>query len=227
MTHIAPARKTGACPESLSVIIPVAGYPNGRKTGLSPALVKIKQGMHLIEYQVEAVKSVWPQATVIVVVGHQAEKVIQIIGDSTLIVEKEQFEKSGTARSISMGLRVTKDQNILIIHGDLFFERACLDSLLKDVSSTILAKMPDGTIGVNHDKGLIRTLDYGLESKWGQIFLLRGRETDLLRRVVHNRRNDKLFTFEILNKIVEGNGKIYTVEQYNSVVREIGDTQAV
>ena len=49
---------------------------------------------------------------------------------------------------------------------------------------------------------------YDLDLKWNQIIYLQSKELDIFKTICKKRKNNKLFLFEIINKVIDKGGKI-------------------
>ncbi|HAI44034.1 MAG TPA: hypothetical protein DCM40_41005, partial [Maribacter sp.] len=72
-------------------------------------------------------------------------------------------------------------------------------------------------IDINRDRevGCIVSADdtlsnmmYDLDLKWNQIIYLQSKELDIFKTICKKRKNNKLFLFEIINKVIDKGGKI-------------------
>lgn len=113
-----------------------------------------------------------------------------------------------------MGLRICLSSNILVVHGDILFDKSCLDfSTYSAITVDNHKRIRDTKVGLTKDgdKNLI-ALDYGLQNKWSQIAFFTGKELELLRKTIKERNKDSLCTFEIINHIVNKGGKFRCID---------------
>ena len=73
--------------------------------------------------------------------------------------------------------------------------------------------MDDGEVGcIVNSRGNLEHLMYDLPTKWCQIVYLQGKELSEMKKIVWSRRNKKMFTFEVINKIIERGGILKCIE---------------
>ena len=60
-----------------------------------------------------------------------------------------------------------------------------------------------------------------LDTKWCQMAYIRGKEFSILKSLYSKPGKDKLYTFEILNMVIEKKGSLVTVEPENMYIKEI------
>lgn len=215
---------------NITVIIPAAGIGRRMKSHGSKSLIQLATQETLLDRQITVIRKQYPKAEIIVVVGFQADKIIKdLIGKPDIkVVENELYEETNVVRSIGMALRVASNSNILIIYGDIIFNPATLIGLPLHHSATIVDNKnnfePD-VVGVNIIDGYVGCFSYGLRTKWAQIVYLTGKELSIFKTIACNKDKRKLNTFEILNKVIELDGKIKAIEPQDMKIIEINSTQ--
>ncbi len=227
--HIFPAKRAmpGRSSE-LSVVIPAAGIGRRMKDKTSKSLLPINGGT-LIEYQINAIWSQFPKAEIVVVTGYQADRVEKQIKDYPVrVVYNPIFETSNVAFSIGLGLRATLSDHLLIIHGDLFFNKESISHIV-DGNSKLLVDTAksfntDEVGFVIDENANVTNLSYGLPQKWAQITYLRGRELDLFKPICYNEDAVRWFGYEALNGMLEKGGILETHEVSSAHVIDL-DTQ--
>jgi hypothetical protein len=139
------------------------------------------------------------------------------------IVENDASDY-GPLHSIDLGLKICDDNKVLIIDGNLTFNKQAISSL-KGGRSILLVNSKQGIknteVGMNILNGEVKSLAYGLKPKWAKIAYLTGKELTLLRKVASDRTKLKYFTHEVLNIIINANGVFDAIEPKNIVLKEI------
>ena len=132
------------------------------------------------------------------------------------------YRDSGMVRSIDYGLKIAVSPKVLIIHADILFEaHSILDlhnntSVLIDGSKQIGKNKPGAVL----TEGAVTHFHYGLPNKWCQVAMLTGPELSKARDLCHAEKNWRLTTFEMLNLLIDHQGRIeYTMNHYN--IKEI------
>jgi choline kinase len=131
-------------------------------------------------------------------------------------IENELYETTNVVRSIGMGLRAAKDTGtILIVYGDLVFNRAAIEKLNLESSSLMLdgGSMSEEEVGcIVNKEGYLESIMYDLPDKWAQIGVFRSKELKILQKLCWDKKNYKKFGFEIINSIIEKGGSFKCVQ---------------
>jgi len=193
--------------DRVSVIILAAGEANRmRSTGPRP-LIRISSQHSIISYQLSMIKKTFPYAEVILVCGHDAERVMNNTPNDIIKVENETYQSNNVNRSIGLGLRAATGNIVVLIYGDLVFSLDSIHSI--DLSRSSLVVDSGGLLSSEevgctfNDKGIAEKLFYDLPNKWAQIVSVRDKELELLRKVSWDRTKDKWFGFETINEMIE------------------------
>ena len=197
---------------SLSIIIPAAGVGKRMRSNGPKSFISIN-GKYLIDRQLELLKQVYPHAEIIVVGGYEAKRLMDYLPTHILKVENEKFEETNVVRSIGMGLRVARSENVLVIYGDLVFNKVALPINLTE-STLVLDKinnlMREDEVGCT-SSNKVEILMYELAQKWAQIMFLTGKELKMFKNLSWSPDKYNLFGFEIINEIIlkKGEFKVY------------------
>lgn len=209
-----------------TIIIPAAGLGRRMKSYGSKSLISLGKET-VIARQIRIIKSVFPQSQIIVVVGFDAEKVRKSLPAEVKTVKNFKYEDTNVVCSILHGLKAAKSGPVLIIYGDLVFNEATLSDIKLDKSSIILDydTNRDEEVGVNHIDNNAICLDYGLRSKWSHILLMHTAERRLFEQ--HCVNNDKMFGFEIINKVIGDGGRFTVQSSPKMLIAEIDSSKDI
>lgn len=219
---------------NLSIIIPAAGLGRRMKSYGPKALIDVGNDQSLIGRQLLIMRELFPAAQLVVVVGHQAEKITsRLWGIST--VENRAYESTNVGRSIGLGLQAATGKNVLVVYGDLVFNRATLKSIPLDRSCVVVdppdqegcSQLRDNEVGCNVVDGVITHFDYGLDTKWAQIVLLAGKELRLFRKFSTQHDKRRHFGFEILNEVIENEGQFHAHQSPGMKIVEIDTSRDI
>jgi len=211
---IVPTRQLGAGKDSngLSVII-MAGSIGYRMKSFGPkSLLKMPDGATLIQKQIETIQLVFPNAEIILSVGFRADKVIRYIPRGLRVVENQLYETTNYVEEARLGINNAIHDNILLITGDLLFDTTAIDGINFNGSAILIDNhnnLPPNEVGVTIVDNIITILAYGISNLWGQIVFLTGKELKLFRHLISQPDKARLYIFEVLNQILEQNGKLY------------------
>lgn len=227
--HISPAKRTipGRSSE-LTVVIPAAGIGR-RMKDKNPKALSMIHGTSLIERQINAVWTQFPQSEIFVVIGYQADKIRDSLHEYPIrFIYNPIYENSNVAFSMGLALQASTSHQALLIYGDLFFNKEAI-SHISDGKSKILVDTArtfnqDEVGFVTDETNRVTNFSYGLNRKWAQIAYLTGAELDLFKAICYNEDTVRWFGYEALNETIEKGGKLETQEVSSSYVVDI-DTQ--
>ena len=88
--------------------------------------------------------------------------------------------------------------------------------------------MGEGEVGcVVNDSGYLEHMMYDLPLKWNQMIYLEGKELEYFKDLAYNKKNKKLFGFEIINKVIEKGGKIKCIQNDKIKVIDIDTSKDI
>ena len=207
----------------ISVIIPSAGIGRRMKSYGSKSLLTINKEK-LIDIQLRNINNVIPENDTILITGFDSDRLMGQTPHNIIKIENERYYESNVSRSISIGLRATRDNDqVLIIFGDVLFNEQCLKAINKEQSSIIISEhMSDDEVGCNiSKKGVLEYMMYDQPNKWGHIMYLTGRELSLFKKLSYAKSNSKKFCFEVMNDVVNAGGRFDCIQDENIKVMDI------
>jgi hypothetical protein len=168
------------------------------------------QDKYLLHYQIETIKDIFPKAEINIAVGLYADKLIKIMPDYVRCLENQLFDITNEVESIRLFLNNTAIKNLLIIDINTIFRKTHLEQI--DLHrSTILSSnelsREEVSLTVVDDK--ISIFTFGTDYKFAHTTYLQGKELDNFTSLCKQRVHNKLFMFEVLNKIIDRGGKIH------------------
>ena len=195
---------------NITVIIPSAGEGRRMKSYGPKSLIDLTKE-NILQRQIRIINKVLDNVSFIMVAGFDCDKLMDSCPDYFLKIENENYGITNVSRSIAMALRAVKTERVLIVYGDLVFNERALS--IMDYSTSCTSASNDEhrqhEVGCIVDAdGNITNMMYDLETKWNQIIYLEGRELHIFKKECQERKNKKLFGFEILNKVIDRGGKI-------------------
>ena len=208
----------------LSVIIPAAGTGRRMKSYGPKCLLHSKGDMSIIEQIVDNALNVYPMADMIVVVGFEADKVIQILPFSTRVIENQLYNETNVVESIRLALNNVITDSALFIYGDLIFNVETIRNIADDKSCAIVDSknnFKSEEIGVTIVDNNITNFAYGLDTKWAQIIFLTGKELEIFRELCFDRKRNKMYPFEIFNLVIDRGGVIEAREPKDMKIKEV------
>ena len=211
--------------KGLSVVILSAGSGSRIRSNEPRSLIKVKDDT-LINHQVKTIHASFKKVEVIGVFGIHIEKIIKKLINKIRVVENQLHDTTNNSESMRLGLNNCLYDNILFIHGDIYFDEDLIKNA--DFSKSFLVldangDMEEKEVGVTINKKSVSVLSYGLQKKWCQICFLTGRELKIAKSIFSKfqKVDKKMLSFEIINKIIENGGSFGCYERLGSHVVEI------
>jgi len=222
--NIATIRTYSKTPD-YEIVIPTAGMGNRMKCYGPKSLIKIKTDLTIMQHQFQMInKHLRCDPQVIVVSGFQAQKVMNSTPFGTINIENENYETTNVARSIGMGLRATKTNHVIIIYGDLVFNKYALTFPVGDESVLVVdthGTMTDNEVGCTVVNKQVQQMWYDLPNKWAQIVYLTGIELALAKAICWHPNYYNCFGFEVINEIIKRGGKFTALRPHKLKVNDI------
>lgn len=195
---------------TFSVIIPAAGEGSRIKSFGSRSLVPVNEGT-LLDRQVTLVRDSFPNNQIVLVTGFDAQKVMNKAPKGVICIENERYLETNVLRSIGIGLRASIHDHVIIIYGDLIFNKELLDFPINQ-SCIIHSKdnqIVDNEVGciIDKDNNLLENMFYDLPNRWASIVYLTGKELKLFKDIAFNKQKEKQYTWEAINEVVGLGGK--------------------
>ena len=201
--------------KGLDIMIPAAGLGKRMKSHGPKSLISIKYGQRILDRQVSLIDDYF----------------IAESPTNAIKVENELYENTNVARSIGLGLRaIPSSDRLLLINGDLVFTNNMIGAMSYDCSCIFVSDkfMGDGEVGcIINKKGYLENLMYDLPVKWCQIAYFQGKELEELRNIACQRKNKKLFTFEIINKIIDNGGSFKCLDDPSVKVIDVDTSKDI
>lgn len=226
--------------DSLDIIIPAAGLGSRMKTQ-GPKSCMLLGKYNLLNMQLDILQNIYPKANIIVVVGFEKEKVqeflqqwrkFRVVGNKDVkLVWNSSFKETNVAYSIGLANKYTKSKKVLIVYGDLFFNEETFSKidLLNENQSGLLLDEKDSMdideVGIEETNDYVKQLAYKNSKKWAQIALLTKEDADEFARLAMIKRNTRMFSFEIFNKMIESGRSFKIYHNHEMKVVDIDDRE--
>jgi CTP:phosphocholine cytidylyltransferase-like protein len=225
ITKIRINPKTSKKTSNISIIMLCAGVGLRIKSYEPRSILKIKNKT-LLEHQIDILNTVFDCPEIICVVGYDAQKIIKK-NYNVRIVENQLYETTNAAESLRLAFNNTLNDNILFLHGDLFFNKETFN--VKYNKSFILVdsnkRFNNSEVGVTicSDTNKASILSYGLNTKWCQIAYLTGKETKIAKNLFQKfeTTHKKMLCFELLNEMITSGACFECHEPNNMSITEI------
>ena len=208
----------------ITVAILSAGVGSRIKSYEPRSLLKIGNKF-LIEHQINTINQCFEHPEIINVVGCHANKVIKKTRGVVRVVENQLHDSSNSSESLRLAVNNTLNENILFMHGDLYFNEETLD-VSYDKSFVIVDKtnqIKESEVGVTICNNKLSIMSYGLPIKWAQIAYFTAKELRILKNIFqkYEHQDKKRLSFEIINTVVESGGNFECYEPKKMSIIEI------
>lgn len=174
------------------------------------SLIKINGKHSIISRQLKIVRNKFEEHEIIVVCGDELNAVRKGISDTTNIkfVHNENATTTNVVYSIGLGLQQATTEKILIVYGDLIFEKCCLDLSFKQSTVVVTTRgMKTEEVGCICNNTKLENIFYQLPLKWAQISYFCGKELKYLKEISLDKRYSNWFGFEAINEIINRGGE--------------------
>lgn len=220
-----PAKKTYNKQEPLTIILPCAGMGTRMKSYGSKSLLLINgRGESLISKQIKVLRGVYPQAEIIVVVGFQEDKIRKKNTDKKVkFIYNPLYETTNVVYSIGLAMRSCTNKRVLIVYGDLLFNKYAITAVSQDTSRVVIDEenFKREEVGLSIDGKEIIHFAYDLPIKWAQIIYLVGKELKILREIIYNEQYIRWFGYEVFNQVINKGGSFKVCQPTKMKILEI------
>jgi choline kinase len=211
--------------KGVSVVILSAGGGMRIRSNEPRSLLKI-QNETLINHQINSISGVFDKFEIIGVFGIFIDRILKKINNKIRVVENQLYDSTNNSESMRLGLNNCLYDNVLFIHGDIYFKSDLLTGANYNKSFLVLdsnGDMEEKEVGATINKKNVHILSYGLSKKWCQIFYITGKELKILKNIFSKfkQSDKKMLSFELINKIIENGGSFACYEKKGSHVVEI------
>lgn len=161
----------------------------------------------LIEHQLSTIRNIFDNPEIIAVVGCKSEKVIKKIRGDVRIVENQIHDTTNASESIRLAFNNSLKENLLFMHGDLYFNTETLKNADYAKSFVVIDNknmISEKEVGLTVCKDAATIFSYGLPTKWCQMAYIAGKELKILKTIFNkfDHTHKKMLSFEILNKMI-------------------------
>lgn len=211
------------------IIIPAAGSGYRMKCYGAKPLLKLKHNLTILQRQLKMIEEhLQCNPKIILITGFQSDRVMDHVPQNIIKIENEKHNTCNVARSIGIGLRACTTDHIVIIYGDLVFNKYALRFPIQDESLIVIDNsniMTENEVGCNIIDNQLEHMSYGRPNKWAQIMLLTGKELYIAKELCWNANYFNYFGFELINEIMEQGGQFKTIQPYKIKVNDVDSPQ--
>lgn len=214
---------------NLSIVIPAAGLGKRMKSYGPKPLININ-GKSILQRQLEIISSVYPDNDIVVVGGFEYEKVSKYLNNLDMknvkFIGNTRYSTTNVVRSIEIGTRVCDSKNVLIVYGDLVFNKETISNFELKESGLLLDtnnNFDKLEVGINMEENKVKNLSYSSENKWAHIAYLKENDIKEFNELVNTSYYERMFSFEIFNMMIENNKMLNVYKNESMFVCEVDD----
>ena len=178
--------------------------------------------LNLINYQIQAIKNICKNPTIIYLVGLGAEKVIKNSNRSEFsVIENKIYEITNSGEDFRLGINATTTNKIVYLHGNLIPTEKSYKLLYRNgkQSSSLYYTNNNNDIGFLFNRyQIVSEWVYGSINKSVGMFYFNEKDTNHLKNIAANNIRKNQFDYELMKKC-----KIIGVNYQDSVLIHGGE----
>lgn len=206
--------------DKYSIVIPAAGIGRRMKIYGPKSLIKIQDEKTIISRSLEYIDKSFKQYEIIVVGGYQINKLREELRDDVKIKFNPDYETKNVADSLRIGIEEATTDKVLVIYGDLIFNEECINLPFRKESAIVICNsMQKHEVGCIVENNYLQHIFYQLPNKWAQIAYFTGKELELMKKLINDKKTKMWFGFEVINEILTlgGKFKVFTPEKGKAI----------
>lgn len=194
--------------QRLDALIIAAEVTRGMKSLGSKSLLKLKNSILVIEYQINELKKHYKDIDITIATGFESDKMIKALSRyGVKFLYNDKYKTTNQGKSIIDYIETKDINSLLVISSGVLFKNS-FGEMPDDSCVFILDKpKPDFTIGC-HNNSDIFYLFYDLPDKWSECVFLNNQSLLILRDLIKTQDLNQMYLFEIMNTLSE-NGSIF------------------
>jgi choline kinase len=189
----------------------------------------------ILDLQIQNLKKKFTCDDIIYVGGYTGDSILEFNHKHPIsYINNPKYDTKNNAHSLRLTLpHLYKHDCTLILFSKILFNYHIFDKLNRQRTSTIFIDNSTKNLykigcNINADSGTINNLFYGLDDRLCGIYFLRGKEHELLLKMLNDQHNiDNFFIFEIINAIIESGGSFYPSLVEHKLVNQIDSNNAL
>lgn len=194
-------------------LIIVPEITKGMKSVGSKALLKIKDSLSIIEYQVQQLKKINRKINIHIVAGFEIEKIKKTLSKSKVnIIYENEYVSTSQSRCLRLFLNSQQTDNLFIISNGVIFKNNPFDLTETDRSKVFLIDKPKSNFNIGcceTNANRINYLFYDLPTLWSECIYLTSDAIEKFCRLSNNETMDHMYLFEIVNELISNDVAFY------------------
>lgn len=190
----------------VDVLIIIPEITKGMKSLGSKALLRIKNSITVLEYQINELRKTYPRSTIFVGTGFESEKIKKIFSSYKNIqfIENHNYNETNQSKLISLfANQYTGNRDILVISNGILFKNNVFVSN-SDNSKIFLIDKPKNNFNIGcNDTENVNYLFYDLPIKWTECVLFNKNTLDYIKILCKDYNTDQMYLFELINLLMD------------------------
>lgn len=186
-------------------IILAAGYNKTRGEPIPKSLIPVTKNRLAIDeqiFEIQKTKRKNRSTEIIVVSGFEHKMMLSHIQENypgLRIINNPNYKNTTSLESLRLAINCCLEGDLYVIHGDRRFKNVLLTTV-DDAPTIVVNNVRDSpvSVGVAHQKGMMKNLSYGLPNEWGQIVSYPSSHFSFFRSYVNSSRSH-INLFELIN----------------------------
>lgn len=193
----------------LDALIIVPEITKGMKSIGSKALLKIKESVSILEYQIFQLKKHHKKINIHIIAGFEIEKIKKTLSKSRVnIIYEEDYLDTSQSKCLKLFLREYDSKNLFIISNGVLFKNNPFDLAELGESKVFLLDKPKANFNIGCcDVGTneVKYLFYDLPLAWSECLYLNDEAIKLFRKIAQNSIMNNMYLFEVVNTMIANN----------------------
>jgi choline kinase len=212
--------------DNFTVIIPTADYGRRMKSYGPKSLIRIDGYTTLLDLQLKSIKETFGQVDTIFITGNEhkyiADKITANKENKYIrVVQNKKYDSTSVAASISLGIELAKNNNILVIYGDLFFQPELFSNATNNNFCIFSETSDHNKVGCSLQENRVLNFDFGFNNQFREIFYLTSEYAEKYADLTYKKPyRNKFLSHEIFNLML-AEGMNFEYVSANSPIVEV------
>lgn len=193
----------------LDTLIIVPEITKGMKSIGSKALLKIKDSLSILEYQIQQLKKTHKKNNIHIITGFESEKIKKtLIKYKVNIIYNEEYLFTNQSKSLELFINNYNSDNLLIISSGILFRNNPFDLTSLESSKIFLIDKPKNNFNIgccNNESSSVNYLFYDLPVAWSECTLLNRDAIIAVKHLYQTQNISQMYLFEIINNLISNN----------------------
>lgn len=197
----------------LDALIIVPEITKGMKSIGSKALLKIKDSLSILEYQIQQLKKINRKIDIHIIAGFEIEKIKKTLNKSKVnIIYEHEYMYTSQSKCLRLFLDSYDSSNLFVISNGIIFKNSPFDLTESNTSKVFLIDKPKNNFNIGcceTNSENINYLFYDLPTAWSECIYLTHDAVQKFKEISQDKTMDQMYLFEIINQLILSNISFY------------------